>query len=316
MIAATADNTVAAVLEHARRAPERPWLFHRPELDWRWRCWRQVAAQMLAGPIVTAGELSEAGTAVPYRDYGDPDSIALDLALAAAGYDPQPLPSRPWPPEGQADLPELTVEAAPGRFAPAGDLPNSHATPAGGALVLDHGHWRPLGATTLARSATEALSALPPAPRRDILVLDRSLAEPAQRLLLTWAAVTGAALVLLPRLLRSGTRPEEPEAIDGWRLDTLAWVRPTLLHGTAAELAALRRRLEPRFRRPWPWHRRPRLAPPLDRLRGVVVFGREALADDETSFWERAGVAMVAVTDPLAPPPGAEPMPARPMSQD
>lgn len=251
---------------------------------------------MLAGPVVTAGELPDPGSAVPYRDYGDPDSIALDLVLAAAGYDPQPhflatQPSRPWPPEGLVDVPDLTVEPAPGRFAPAVEIPDRPGQPVGGAQVLENGDWRRRGAADLVRTATEAFSSLPPAPRRDILVLHRPLAEPAQRLLLTWAALTEAALILLPR-------PESTRGEDDWYRETLAWVRPTLLHGTAAELAALRRGLEPRFRRSWPWNRRPRLAPPVDRVRGVVVFGAEALAEDETSFWHTAGVSVVAISNP------------------
>lgn len=255
---------------------------------------------MLAGPVATSGALPDSGTpdsgtpdsgnCVPYRDYGDPDSIALDLALAAAGYDPQPLPARPWPPEGGPEGPELAVEPAPGRFAPAAEIPAVLAGPVGGARVLEAGEWRRLGAVELVRSATEAFGSLPRAPRRDILVLHRSLAEPAQRLLLTWAALTDSALILLPR-------PESSPAEDDWYRETLAWVRPTLLHGTAAELTALRRELDPRFRRRWPWHRRPRLAPPLDRVRGVMVLGGEELAEDETSFWQTAGVPVVAVSN-------------------
>lgn len=102
---------------------------------------------------------------------------------------------------------------------------------------------------------------------REIAVMGR-----LNRVLLSWATVHGAALLLAP----------SPES----QVGSAVWARPTVFHGTAAELAALRRAVEEE--RPPFWDRRKdRL--PFGRLRTVLWSG-EGPSEEESAFWERKGV--------------------------
>lgn len=127
--------------------------------------------------------------------------------------------------------------------------------------------------------AREVAPAGPPAGGREILVSSRSLAEVEERAVLAWALTAGAALVL------------EPDPLSF--VPTAAWARPTFFHGTAADLAALRRLadipqgpLARLLRRP------PGL--PFDRLRVVLYLDKEgrpsALSPDDEAFWRGRGV--------------------------
>jgi hypothetical protein len=118
------------------------------------------------------------------------------------------------------------------------------------------------------------LQRLPPSRTRDILVLDRPPAEAAGSLLLGWAAATGAALVLEPERERAAA--------------TIAWVRPTVVAGTPAEIARLGERLlvlgDPARLR--------RRRAPLGRVRALIVLGPEPVAPGEP--WASLGAAAVA----------------------
>ena len=108
----------------------------------------------------------------------------------------------------------------------------------------------------------------PPAGRRDVVVLSGPWSEPVARSMLSWSVVTGAAVVLEP----------EPER----RVATAAWARPTVFHGSAAEVAALRRAAESK-----------RKGPPFGRLRTVLLSeDDEPLAADGAWLAER-GVEIV-----------------------
>jgi hypothetical protein len=109
--------------------------------------------------------------------------------------------------------------------------------------------------------------------RREIVVLGGPLEDAAERAMLAWATVAGAAVVLEPN--------------PAFRVATAVWVRPTVFHGTAAELADLRARVEKE--RTGFWRRGPRL--PFGRLRTVLVAG--ALAGDDEAFWRERGVRLV-----------------------
>lgn len=100
---------------------------------------------------------------------------------------------------------------------------------------------------------------LQPATTRDIVVLSGPLDDAIERAVLSWAVMTGAAVVLEPT--------------QGHRVATAAWVRPTVFYGTAEEIAQLR--LEVEKERPRWWRR----------LRAVLVKGAEALPDSEAAFW-------------------------------
>ena len=160
----------------------------------------------------------------------------------------------------------------------------SAAAPTGdpGVLVTgDAGGWRRLSQSELLSAAAEVERAIASGSgrhadsrEREILVAGWPLQEWAGRLLAAWAVAAGAALVL--------------EADPALRLGAVLWARPTVFHGTAEELAALRLRVET-ARWPRRWRRRP--VPPLGRLR--TLFQREPPAADDAAFWRQRGAQLV-----------------------
>jgi len=160
----------------------------------------------------------------------------------------------------------------------------SAAVPTGdpGVLVTgDAGSWRRLSQSELLAAAAEVESAIvsrsgrrADSQEREILVAGWPLQEWAGRLLAAWAVADGAALVL--------------EADPALRLGAVLWARPTVFHGTAEELAALRLRVETAR---WPRRRRRRPVPPLGRLR--TLFQREPPAADDEAFWRQRGAQLV-----------------------
>lgn len=221
----------AALLDHAARHPDEPWLFYREGWDWRWHSWGEIAGRV----TLRAEGLASLppGTRVTVPDIPLPDSVVLDLAVQAAGLDTEP--------EGEAgrfvELSQADLLAAVQRIQD--EIP------------------------------------LPPKPRREILVAGRSLFDPTDRALLAWATVAGAAVLLEPQ--------------PGARAATAAWARPTLFHGTAEEIASLRR-LAGSGRR-W-WCRTPGL--PFGRLRVLFVTGGD-LPEEEAAFWKGRGVKLTEI---------------------
>ncbi|HSS78206.1 MAG TPA: hypothetical protein VLV54_15855 [Thermoanaerobaculia bacterium] len=114
------------------------------------------------------------------------------------------------------------------------------------------------------------------AEEREIVVLGGSLEMPEERAMLTWATVTGAAVALEP----------SPEL----RIATAAWVRPTVFHGTAEEIAVLRA---------WTAKGKRKRGLPFGRLRTILVAGGEDLESTEAEFWRNWGVTLGRVP-PLA----------------
>lgn len=127
----------------------------------------------------------------------------------------------------------------------------------------------------LAGAAERLRGEIPALPdgRRHVLVLGGFAGDPAERTLLAWATIAGAALLLEP----------EPAHI----VQTAVWARPTVFAGTAADLVRLRaaaERDEAGFRI---FGRRRRL--PFGRLRTILVMEGE-LPPEERTFWEERGV--------------------------
>ncbi|HEY4561865.1 MAG TPA: hypothetical protein VIJ36_02745, partial [Thermoanaerobaculia bacterium] len=107
---------------------------------------------------------------------------------------------------------------------------------------------------------------------REIVVLGGPLEDPLERAMIAWATLSGAAVVLEP----------DPAL----RAATAAWVRPTVFHGTPAEIADLRARVGKR--------RKGRL--PFRRLRTVLVSGE--ISEEEAGFWRERGVALLRSLSP------------------
>jgi len=280
-------NLPAALFHHAAVHAGEPWLFHAEGWDWRWHTWGEVAREVMA----RAEGLSEiaAGSRYAFAYTARPEDIVLDLAVQAAGLVSQPMSSPPPPSPPRPSSPAPSLPATPGEegekqeeavFFPspgvvgregAGEGSGVRAR-AGGAAVVRDGEPVELSAAELIAMAEQLQKQIGSTSRRDIVVLSGPLEIPEERAMLAWATLAGAAVVLEPN--------------PALRVATAAWVRPTVFHGTAAELAALRGWAE-KERKVW-LRRGPRL--PFRRLRSVLVTGPEALRAEEEAFWRERGV--------------------------
>jgi hypothetical protein len=267
----------AALLHHAELASEEPWLFRSEGLDWRWTSWGDLARQATAWAGRLAGHPPASRFAFPYRP--GPESIALDLGIMGAGLVsapvsgereigggfagsevPHPRPSSPRP-----SSPDPSQPPSPGEEGEQQERPST-----GGAVVLIEGSPVELGIAELMEMAERVQAEIAPARRageREIVVLGGVLEMLEERAMLSWATVTGAAVALEPS--------------PGLRIATAAWVRPTVFHGTAEEIGALRGWLAKKKQR----------GLPFGRLRTLLVAGGE-LGESEAAFWRASGVKL------------------------
>lgn len=303
-----------ALRRQAAADPESPFLFWPDGWNWRWWSWRETAelAARWAAPLAGLPP----ACSVAFADAAYPEAIALDLAVQSAGLTPVPLllgrvgggalgrgrhgrhrqevqGAEPAPAAAEqagclawldvvgGEVRVTRLEAPIGGAAPA-------AVPTGdpGVLVTgEAGSWRRLSQSEVLTAAAEveraivsrsgpAVDSLADSQEREILVAGWPLQEWAGRLLAAWAVAAGAALVL--------------EADPALRLGAVLWARPTVFHGTAEELAALRLRVKTarRLRR---WRRRQ--VPPLGRLR--TLFQSAPPAADDAAFWRQRGVRLL-----------------------
>jgi hypothetical protein len=282
----------AALLAHAAAGPEEPWLFHAEGWDWRWLPWRAGAAGVAVWARALAAALP-AGTRAGFSYVARPAAVALDLAVQAAGLVAAPVAGGPematargcsaWveeegpPPEPlPAGLERVRLPAwrlSPPTPGQGGEGPAARA--AGGVVVETSAGSVELTQERLLAAARQIGASVEPgavAGRREILVAARPLAEPGERAMLAWAVMAGAAVVLEPT-------PAHLAA-------TATWARPTLFHGTAADLVRLRHAAGLGRRRRW----LPRPAPPWGRLRAVFLCGEEPLPPAEEAFWRERAV--------------------------
>jgi hypothetical protein len=307
------ENPVHAFFRHVRERPEEPWLFFRPRLDWHWRSFRHLAVQVTAtarrlaallpqesGPrvalpragtpdeapdavVATLAILAVGGTAVPLGAVGAAED--WDAAPAAAHCEAQILPvgkgeraSPRWPAVEVAAPPEMFSTEQPETRIPAERAASARVLSAQGE-PWPISRWSAAVAAAYAPLGTSGTSGTSGRVKRgrDVVVLAGDLRSVDSRRLLTWATLQGAALLLEP------DRRAGPAAIQ--------WARATVIQATAPELEGLRHRAKPP--KGW-WKRRGSpFAPPLDRLRGIVVEGAEDLPEEAVNFWRRAGVEML-----------------------
>lgn len=215
------------------------------------------------------------GTRTAFEWVPRPRAVALDLAVQAAGLvsvpvvDPAEARRRgarawagPGAPEGieAVALPDWDDPREP-------DLPDR---PAGGVLV----ETSEISQEELAAAAERIRAEIGEGRERDIVVLGHAPERRPDRAVLAWATVSGAAVLLAT-----------PETLVG----SAVWARPTVFHGTAAELAAFGRAVQ--AERPPFWARRKgRL--PFGRLR-VVLSGEEGV---DRELWEGRGVRVRPLT--------------------
>ncbi|HSL81597.1 MAG TPA: AMP-binding protein [Thermoanaerobaculia bacterium] len=205
-----ATDLPSIVLARAGESPEEPALFFPEEMDVRWRSWGALAAQVAGGAEALAELGLPAGECVAFRWRPEPDAVAADLAIQAAGLVSVPILSSGAgaPPAGAAPEPGtaarllLPGESAPEGGGPAPRLPEA-VGPGRGPRRGREGKARgdreppppacPGGAWVLDGEPPEA----PGAPRRgaargagDLLARARDLEERLER------AVAGAAAVV------------------------------------------------------------------------------------------------------------------------
>ena len=82
------------VLARARENPEEPALFFPEEMDVRWRSWGALAAQVASGAEALAELGLPPGERVAFGWRPEPDAVAADLAIQAAGLASLPVPAQ------------------------------------------------------------------------------------------------------------------------------------------------------------------------------------------------------------------------------
>ncbi len=264
----------------------------------------RVAFLWRGGPDGVAADLAIQGaglTSVPVAD-GEASGVIAEARPAAW----LALPGGAAPAEPRVPVAELPA-AVPewGRGGRGGDLPAGPgaARAAGAAWVRRAGGGeagaepgariegqgallaaaRTLDGRVAACLAATAPSSLRRRPRREIALASFDLAEADGRTILSWALLSGAALVLEP----------DPRSLGG----VAAWARPTLVAGPLRGLEALEqtgRRLEERRLARWA-RRLGRRAPgrPFGRLRTVVLLGTGRLGAASLSYWLERKVGVV-----------------------
>jgi hypothetical protein len=238
----------AALLQRAEADPEEPWLFRSEGWDWKWHPWGE-----LAGWLESWAErllIHPPGFRAAFLDRSDPESVILDLALQAAGLVSVPVRERGDEPLWIDPPPPGTVSGRPLEREP------------GGAVVRT-GEWAAADLVVAGESLREVIQ---PQKKREIVVLGGPLQDPAERTMLAWATLAGAAVVLEPN--------------PSFRAATAAWVRPTVFHGSPEQIAELRRSVKK--------VRKGRL--PFRRLRTILT--AEEMAAEDLAFWNEQGVAV------------------------
>jgi hypothetical protein len=249
-------SLAAALLHHAAQAREEPWLFRAEGWDWRWQSWGEAARWMTAWAESLSHLPAASRAAFSYAPR--PPAIFLDLAIQAAGLVPVPVSGPANDPPDASFWIEIEGEALKvTELAPA--IPFNSESP------------DPIALAAQVQAEIQAEIQEPPRKgSREIVILSGPLERPEERAMLSWATVAGAAVVL--------------ESDPALRVAQAAWVRPTVFHGTAAEIAGLRKWVEKEGK--GFWRRGPGL--PFRRLRTVLAL--DDLPEEEAAFWRGRGV--------------------------
>lgn len=243
----------AALLRRAASDPEEPWLFRSEGWDWVWHPWKELAGWMTAWAERLASLPPGSRAAFLYK--GNPESVVLDLAVQAAGLVSMPVSRR----EDGAEAEWIE----PFDASPPGPLSRKDA---GGAVVRAGDVVEEWDSGEILDAAARIGEAIGSRAGREIVVLGGPLGDPLERTMMAWATVAGAAVVLEP----------DPAL----RAATAAWVRPTVFHGSPAEISDLRARAG----------RTPRLGSRLPFRRLRTVLPTAPLPLEDVAFWTERGV--------------------------
>lgn len=219
-----------------------------------------------------------AGTRASYLAAPHPQSVLLDLALQAAGLIAVPLSGGPREPEPRPRVEiegeSLVLPSLEEAGVSAAALPDPERLGSGGAVLGD------IGETLLSQgdllAAAERLGRAIPTEereRRDVVVLARTPESPAERDLLSWVTLTGAAVLFEP----------DPALL----VPTAVWARVTVFAGTVADLVQLRTAAEEDESGFRVFGRRRRR--PFGRLRAVLSTDGEMAVEGE-AFWKERRV--------------------------
>src|SRR4051794_33333163 len=204
-----------------------------------------------------------AGSRAAFRYDASPESVILDLALQAAGLVSAPNGER----EDSHWIERRGLEI--GTSSPSSSQERGNDA---GAVVILGGQPVEWTMGEIAASGERLQRLIGETGAREIVVLGGPLEGPLERTMMAWATLSGAAVVLEP----------DPAL----RAATAAWVRPTVFHGTPAEIADLRARVGKR--------RKGRL--PFRRLRTVLASGE--ISEEEAGFWRERGGALLRSLSP------------------
>lgn len=259
-----------AVQRRGQSQPHDPWLFTPSGPDWSFLSWGEATArleELVRALRSAAGER----VAFPWRCRGE--DWLFDLALQEVGACPVPVRG-----ETAAGLAAEAVARDARLLVGASSACFSSLAPR---RVLRDGasqSRRRIDPGDELESRVQRISTgLGEPAGRDIALLHGDLETAAVRSLLSWATLTGAAVVFEPSPARL--------------LGTFRWARPTVLLAGAATRAELLRRLEAARQGPFGGFRTRRLK---GRLRGLVVQEAGVPEAGERELWEAAGVALVA----------------------
>ena len=213
--------------------------------------------------------------------------MVVDLALEAEGLSAVPLPVSEAAGKERSALLQTCrfrwAEEGLLEMRPAGEgESNDPAGSAGGGahvLVLSGREPEPVYWAELEERGRELGRRLGEGGERDIVLRWRPLADPGERVVLSWAIQSGAALMMEP--------------VAAYFPGTVRWARPTVVQGTAEELAHLATELgldgDGRESR--------RLRKHLRRLRALICLGGEP-ESEELSTWRSLDVAILHLPSP------------------
>jgi len=219
----------------AGQKPERPWLFFRRDLDWRWRSHRQVADHLARCATVIREAGPSAATALPWVSA---ESLSVVLATLAAGINFEPLDEAaealPFLTLDKAKWPELLPE---GLIRPLITLPAAHGNvDRYQAIALAPGPYgvlRDQGRAWALEELEEQAGRL-----AALLFAEDAEPRPSKNIVHAGAKLRGPmALSLVMATLGKAVLAFEP--YPPATLESVLWCRPTHLLASSDEIAAL-----------------------------------------------------------------------------
>jgi hypothetical protein len=256
-------------------AADDPWLFYREPPHWRWISYTAAAERLSVYRRQLAALEKCSHIAFPSRP--SVSEMLVDLAIRLSGRYSVPVDTG----LGAVRVAEEAERRGAGLFSESG---GELVERDGGYVVVeedggaDPGRpgWLEIGDKHSRRIAGELERGLGSSQKRDIVLHWRPLDVAGERYLVEWAIRVAAGIVLVPE--RSSMAA------------TAYWIRPTLVHGTAADLRDLARSLAAAERR---WRLFGTRERRFRRLRAAVLWGSDPLDPETEEFYASLGARVV-----------------------